>query len=701
MNSRRTQTLLLAIACLIQGCSRDLDEWVRSSRPAEVAAAEMSLLDTLEERAKETLESLSHPGSKEEAEACRSELRALLSRSLGLDLLPWPPQLRPQRLCTLIGDGYVLEKIAYQTFPETLVPGHLYLPEHLEKPVPGIVFYPGHWREDSKARTDFQTFCINMARLGFVVLNFDPFGQGERGVSRRDHCRTESLLLGVSQQGFAEYETRCAIEYLLSRKEVDPTRIGMTGASGGGYNTWMTAALDDRIKVAVPVVGTSDFYEQIHVCRPLDWYHATDHCHFPAKLIRYANNHELLSMVAPRPLMIIAASEDQSFPVNGVRAVYKYGENLYQSYESDEKISYYEDSFSGHGYQQRKREAAYGWFLRWLANRGDGSPFPEPATETFPHDSDEMRCFPKGSKQPAGPGMVKLVQELTQEATPLWRSDSLEEVFGSLPVPKDVTLTVGEEEVQRLEIPTEGSLRIPSFLIKPERPEGLVVAIHDQGKEEATKDPLVQQFLGRNWALCGIDPRGFGELKTEKEGWVFAVSLLLGENFVWRQAWDIHRTVDVLVDLEIFRRLPVVLYGSGHGASLSVTFLLAQYSQAERVPLKAFVLREPFVSFRHFIDRPVSLERSFLLTTDGQDVAAVRDRQIPIWYFAFDALHHFDLPQFMSCLSDVRGFVVNPIDGDWDPLSQDAAERILPGSIEVRTAIGPAEPGFRIEQILD
>ena len=58
------------------------------------------------------------------------------------------------------------------------------------------------------------------------------------------------------------------------------------------------------------------------------------------------------------------------------------------------------------------------------------------------------------------------------------------------------------------------------------------------------------------------------------------------------------------------------------------------------------------------------------------DVAAIRDRQIPIWYFAFGALHHFDLPQFMSCLSGVRGFVVNPIDGDWNPLSQDAAERI-------------------------
>ena len=218
---------------------------------------------------------------------------------------------------TLRRDGYRIEKIVYETLPGVLVPAHLYVPEGLDRPAPAVLFYPGHWWPDSKARPDFQAFCINMARLGFVVLSFDPFGQGERGVSSRDHRRTEALLVGVAQQGFAEYETRCALEYLLSRPEVDPQRIGITGASGGGYNTWITAALDDRIAAAVPVVGTSEFAEQIHVCRPLDWYHAAEHCHFVPGLIRYANNHELLAMAAPKPVLIVAASQDQSFPLGG------------------------------------------------------------------------------------------------------------------------------------------------------------------------------------------------------------------------------------------------------------------------------------------------------------------------------------------------------------------------------------------------
>ena len=285
--------LLAALAIWISACAEGLQDDVRLLRPVESVLG-VQVLDNLERRAREQLASIHHPMSPREADAARTELRTLLAESLGVNHLPWPPDLRAQVVGTSSGEGYVLEKIIYQTLPGTQVPAHLYLPENRQGRLPGILFYPGHWRPDSKARPDFQAFCINMARLGFVVLNFDPFGQGERGVSRRDHRRTESLLLGVSQQGFAVYESRCALEYLLGRDEVDPNRIGMTGASGGGYNTWMMAALDDRIKVAVPVVGTSEFFEQIEVCRPLDWYGASGHCHFVPNLIQFADNHELV-----------------------------------------------------------------------------------------------------------------------------------------------------------------------------------------------------------------------------------------------------------------------------------------------------------------------------------------------------------------------------------------------------------------------
>src|SRR5262249_50659466 len=162
------------------------------------------------------------------------------------------------------------------------------------------------------------------------------------------------------------------------------------------------------------VVGTSDFFEQIQVCRSLDWYQAAEHCHFVPGLIRYANNHELLAMGAPRPLLIIAASQDQSFPFEGVRDVFRYGQGLYRSYEHGERIRLFEDKAEGHGYQRLKREAAYGWLLKWLAQRGDGSAFAEPPTDTLPYDSSELRCFPVGESQPAGPGLMAFVQRLAR-----------------------------------------------------------------------------------------------------------------------------------------------------------------------------------------------------------------------------------------------------------------------------------------------
>jgi hypothetical protein len=115
-------------------------------------------------------------------------------------------------------------------------------------------------------------------------------------------------------------------------------------------------------------------------------------------LIRYANNHELLAMVAPKPLLIIAASVDQSFPIAGVRAVHEYGRQLYSAFGAGGKIGVFEDREEGHGYQKAKRQAAYGWFLRWLMNRGDGQPVQEPATVTLPFDSPNCSVSPKAAR---------------------------------------------------------------------------------------------------------------------------------------------------------------------------------------------------------------------------------------------------------------------------------------------------------------
>ena len=210
-------------------------------------AQESLVLDQLQERARQALDAIPRAHSKAEADAARPRLRQQLESALGLRRMPWPPRVKAQRAGVLQRPGYRIEKLTWESLPGVRVPAHLYVPEPLSGRAPAILFYNGHWYPDSKTRPDFQAFCINMARQGFVVLTWDPFGQGERGISNRDHRRTELLLAGVAQQGIAEHETQGALNYLLSRPEVDPERVGMTGASGGGYNTWISAALDDSL----------------------------------------------------------------------------------------------------------------------------------------------------------------------------------------------------------------------------------------------------------------------------------------------------------------------------------------------------------------------------------------------------------------------------------------------------------------------
>ncbi len=671
--------------------AQDWRSQVEALRPKDVSASGAAVLEHLERRAQAALAAIPRSQTAGDADRRRGPLRRELERSLGVGQLPWPPALRPRTVGTLRYNGYRIEKVVYESLPGALVPAHLYLPDGLDRPAPAVLFYPGHWWADSKARPDFQAFCINMARLGFVVLSFDPFGQGERGVSSRDHRRTEALLVGVAQQGFAVYETRCALEYLFSRPEVDIRRVGITGASGGGYNTWITASLDDRIAAAVPVVGTSEFFEQIRVCRPLDWYHAAEHCHFVPGLIRYANNHELLAMAAPKPILIVAASQDESFPVAGVRKVADYGRKLYTSYGAGEKIGLMVDEAEGHGYQRTKREAAYGWFSRWLMGRGDGKPCAEPPTETQPFDSEDLRCFPPGRNEPAGPAMIEAVRRLARDLPSSSARDDLESVLGAMPSARPARIVLGDALVQRLLIPSEPGLDVPAFVLRPAgEVRGVVVALDDRGKEALASDPVIETTRSQGWAVCGVDPRGIGESATDKMGWVFAVSLLLGENFVGRQAWDLGQVLETFGAAGGYPGKPVGLYARGQVSSLAATYAIARASDPGQTALRWYLLRDGFVSYQAWRERPRSLPESYRLLPEDRDRTTGFDREIPASFFAFNALRSFDLPQLLA-KSQAEGLVVNPLDGDRERLLEKVARGLLPQRVTVVCADDPRQ----------
>jgi dienelactone hydrolase len=676
----RAVAVLLAAAALMPA-----QDWVREvqalRRPAKTGQDQV-FLDELEEHAKSSLRAIRHAQTPAEASESRPGLRKRLENSLGLGKMPWPPRLNGHVTGTVAGPGYRIEKIVYEALPGEAVAAHLYLPERLNGPAPAILFYNGHWWAESKTLPDFQAFCITMARRGFAVFSFDPFGQGERGVSTRDHRRTTSLLAGVAQQGFAEYETRCALEYLLSRKEVDRSRIGMTGASGGGYNTWITSALDDRIKVAVPVVGTSEFYEQIHYARSVDWYHANEHCHFVPGLVNFANNHELLAMAAPRPILIINSTTDPGFPIGDV---YDYGRKLYQAYGKDNQIAFFHDATAGHGYQRKKREAAYGWFLKWLMDRGDGSPVSEDSITIPAWDAPELKSFDDGIKRPSGPAMEAFVRSIASPKTAR-RGVKPSAFFGST-VPVVASPQIQAQLAQRLEVPLGHGVMLPAWLLRPSGEKGLLIAVDDRGKEELAADPLVVEALRHGWAVCGVDVRGIGELATAQHGWLFSVGLLVNDNFIWRQAGDLLAVAKAMHQSTSFAGKPVALYARGDNAALAATYAIGEAGFFDW-----YALRNGFLSYRQFLDRPASLQASFrLFDQDRRDERrSGYDREIPFSYLPFGVLDSFDLPQLLES-SRASGFILEPLDGDWRIMETREARKLLPVRVKLVSGISEIE----------
>jgi hypothetical protein len=231
----------------------------------------------------------------------------------------------------------------------------------------------------------------------------------------------------------------------------------------------------------------------------------------------------------------------------------------------------------------------------------------------------------------------------------------MEKLMGESPRELPLSIALQIAKVQRVVFTTQPGMDVPVVVLRP-GPEGgaqqtgILVAVDDRGKEALASDPVVVEALKRVWMVWAIDPRGIGELETQKPGWVFAVSLLLGENFVWRQGWDIRRIVEFAADSTATHR--VGLYARGHNAALAATYAVA----AAQGPAPEWAaLRNGFVSFRQFLERPRSMQ-------------AAIDREIPYEYFVFGALHSFDLPQLLA-KAKAKTFIVDPIDGDWDPMA--------------------------------
>jgi len=382
--------------------------------------------------------------------------------------------------------------------------------------------------------------------------------------------------------------------------------------------------------------------------------------------------------------MVISAHNDIGFPVTGQREVVQYGELLYAALGAEGRVGYFEDAREGHGYQKRKREAAYGWFLKWLKNEGDGRPVEEPTLQVPAWDLPELRCFPPGENRPAGPGLVAWAKR-TASLPPREESEGVESLLGLAPMVLPTAPDLLREEPRLsfrplTESAGSGALRVswrmpdgvvvPAVLLRPVGARGALLAVSDDGKESLLDHPAVREAYEAGWAVLLADLRGAGELAVTKPGWVYAASLLLGENFAGRQALDLIAGYRALRGEPWLRGKPVGILARGAFAAFA-----GLYAARLEPSIPWLAAERGFSSFRVFLDRPRSESASFALAAADRERDVVLDRELPHALVPFGLLRH---SKELSTLMENPARIVwaAAVDGDYAPAP--GPESVLP-----------------------
>jgi len=296
-------------------------------------------------------------------ERVKEQRRLELLDMLGLDPLPQRSPLNAQITGVIDKPEYTIEKFAFESLPKIFATANLYLPKKRSNRVPAVIYVCGHAVSPQGSKVMYQHHAITFAKHGYACLIIDPIQIAEtfalhHGVHNLE--MPEWYARGYTPAGVEVWNVMRALDYLETRPEVDKSRFGITGRSGGAAMSWFSAAVDSRLKVAVPVMGNSTY--AANVAANTQKGHCD--CMFPINTYQ----HDLMTqgaLIAPRPLYMMHGKQDTLFPIAGYEEFEAEVGALYRAYGFGEK---FKNTVVDTGHQDSDflREQAIRWFDRYL-----------------------------------------------------------------------------------------------------------------------------------------------------------------------------------------------------------------------------------------------------------------------------------------------------------------------------------------------
>lgn len=311
--------------------------------------------------------------SRRDVMKLRDEVQRKLKRCFGR--FPKRTPLNVQITGKIERKKYTIEKLILDSRPNYPVTANLYVPKGLARPAPAVLGACGH-AENAKAYPQYQPFARNLARQGYVVLIFDPIAQGERlqftkrdgkdqpawGTRSHNVIGSQLWLAGQNMANWFAWDAMRSLDYLLSRSEVDPAHVGMTGNSGGGTQTGYMWALDERITMAAPNCWVTQYRYNLENEEPTDAEQV-----IPGILAEGLDITDFFVARVPDPILLLGKSND-FFDLRGLRATYEELRRLYVICGAEQNVQMFIGE-GPHGYSQDDREAMYRFFNKHANNR--------------------------------------------------------------------------------------------------------------------------------------------------------------------------------------------------------------------------------------------------------------------------------------------------------------------------------------------